>query len=720
MRSFLVLALTLSSAFVFGVVDDEPGHSKHGSAFDSGMRTKPWEMKGIGSAPFPITSKNREVQKWFDQGNALLHSFWFEEAERSFRWCLKLDPDCAMAYLGLAMCGFNWFSMEAPTFNDKEFGRFKTFLTEAGKRKKFASDREVMYIEAYEAATVPKEQNRVKVLTDKLNAIAAKYPEDLEARSEAAFYNIGKISAQDNETFIKGILAKNPLHPGALHANIHNWDGRSSTRALESCVKYAEASPGIGHAMHMPGHIYSKVGMWHEAAIAMDSATRIELQYMDDRLALPFETWNYPHNRNYLCYIQEQLGMVGMAMQGARDMLSAPRDPEYNAGPEGIITSQGNGALMRALLKFEKWDEILGKNAIEWDPKDPNSKSFKALLEAFALNGIGRTAEARGKIEEVKKLHKPSFGEPAEPKVAEALIGLAEGKAEESVALLKKAAEADEKERNSGSFTNDPPFAAWPVYRILGDVLRQRGDQEGAIAAYNKSLALEPNDGFTLSGLALAYHTAGNLDMAAYYAGRLEYVWSKAEPGLKWLEDVRKLGLQLKPIAETPAPERQYEPKSLEKYGPTNWQPFAAPRLAVRDVDGKPVTLDQYKGKNILLVFFLGEACVHCVGQLKSINDKMDEFKARDTVVLGVCSAAPAALKESVTLGGVGITFLSDNNHENARRFSSYDDFEGMELHSTILIDRDGKIRWKRTGGDPFMKIDFLLKELERVNQLKR
>jgi len=58
----------------------------------------------------------------------------------------------------------------------------------------------------------------------------------------------------------------------------------------------------------MPGHIYTKIGMWHEAAIAMDSATRIELRYMNDRLALPFETWNYPHNRNYLCYIQEQLG----------------------------------------------------------------------------------------------------------------------------------------------------------------------------------------------------------------------------------------------------------------------------------------------------------------------------------------------------------------------------------------------------------------------------
>src|SRR5579864_126028 len=78
------------------------GHSLHGQTFDVGPREKPWPMAGIGNAPFPITTKNPEVQQWFNQGNALLHSFWYYEAERSFRWCLKLEPDNAMAYWGLA------------------------------------------------------------------------------------------------------------------------------------------------------------------------------------------------------------------------------------------------------------------------------------------------------------------------------------------------------------------------------------------------------------------------------------------------------------------------------------------------------------------------------------------------------------------------------------------------------------------------------------------
>ena len=110
MHSRIIFA-AISSALLLRAADTTPstpadlarlGHSHLGDAFDSGPREKPWKMKGIGEAHFPITTKNPEVQQWFDQGNALLHSFDFYEAERSFRWCLKLEPENAMAYWGLA------------------------------------------------------------------------------------------------------------------------------------------------------------------------------------------------------------------------------------------------------------------------------------------------------------------------------------------------------------------------------------------------------------------------------------------------------------------------------------------------------------------------------------------------------------------------------------------------------------------------------------------
>src|SRR5262249_25110594 len=118
------------------------GHSHYGDAFDTGPREKPWPMKGIGVAHFPITTKNPEVQQWFDQGNALLHSFWDYEAERSFRWCLKLEPDNAMAYWGLA---------RAASFRGADPGRAADLIREAIQRRDRVSPREQLYIDAVAA-----------------------------------------------------------------------------------------------------------------------------------------------------------------------------------------------------------------------------------------------------------------------------------------------------------------------------------------------------------------------------------------------------------------------------------------------------------------------------------------------------------------------------------------------------------------------------------------
>src|SRR5206468_3981432 len=123
------------------------GHSKHGDAFDTGPREKPWVIPGIGVAHFPITTKNPEVQMWFDQGNALLHSFWDYEAERAFRWCLKLEPDNAMAYWGLARAA----SIRGSGGPD----RAADMIREAVKRKDHASPREQLYIDALAADLLP-------------------------------------------------------------------------------------------------------------------------------------------------------------------------------------------------------------------------------------------------------------------------------------------------------------------------------------------------------------------------------------------------------------------------------------------------------------------------------------------------------------------------------------------------------------------------------------
>ncbi len=691
------------------LADDEPGHSSHGSAFDSGMRLKPWLIPGVGNSPFPISTKNKEVQQWFDQGNALLHSFWFEEAERSFRWCLKLDPECGMAYWGLARCGFTWFNLDNGTFNDKEFGRYKTFLKEAVKRKDSVTDRERMYIEALDAAVA---KGGAATYTAHLKDIIAKYPDDVEAKALMALFSIGRISQDEDENIVQQVLGKNPMHPGALHASIHNWDENSPLKAMKSSQLYGLSAPGVGHALHMPGHIFSKIGMWHEAAIAMDSATRTELKYMNDRLALPFETWNFSHNRNYLCYIQEELGMAKVSIKGARDLITAPREPEQ-VGRRGDEVSQGMRALYRSMLKFHRSKEILTPGFAEWDGGDQGKKN-QLFAETMAYIWLKDLDKASAQLLKLKDAYgKDNHG--MNVNLAEGYLLIAQGKIDEGEKALIRA--DDEEKKHHSEYANDPPNQPWSVARLMGDYYREKGFASTAIAYYERALTYEPNDGFSLGGLALVYAAKGDMDKANKYAGQFAYEWSNADADLPLVQKMKARFPNAKPIAETPGPERVYRPEDLNHIGPSNWEPYMAPKLEVKNVDGKAVKLSDYKGKNVLLIFFLNDACVHCVGQLKSINDRYKDFQDQNAIVLGVCSQSPKSIKESPTLNPVKLTYLSDTNHENARRYASYDDFEEIELHSTILIDKEGKIRWKRTGGDPFTNIDFLIKELKRINK---
>ncbi len=724
----VVLLVPVAVAAVRVACADEPmGHSKHGSAFDTGLRQKPWTMPGIGKAHFPITTKVPEVQQWFDQGNALLQSFWYEEAERSFRWCLKLDPECAMAYWGMARTGLSWSTglSEFP-----EVKRYKDFLKEAVRRKDSVTPRERMYIEAWDTAMNAEAPDRVKTLNRRLQELVLAYPDDVEAETLLALFSIESGNPVGTEMIVRDILRKNPDHPGAHHTRIHNWDGVLAEQALVSCQAYGRIAPGIGHSNHMPGHNYSKIGMWHEAARSMDAATRVELRYMNQRLALPFETWNYAHNRNYLCYIQEQLGMAAASLQGASDLLAAPREPKRGKGPEYGASDQGMAAQIRALIKFERWDDILKSGTIKWRDTD-DDKLARAFVETLAYTGQGKTVDARSRLADVKdlvhtraeasKASNPSLSAEnplaIELNAAEGLLCAAEGNLLDATRFLTEAAASEKKQRDAGQYLDDPPNAAWPVNRLLGDVYLRAGENRMAIEAYERALKQERNDAFSLAGLAQAHFKSGNREKATEYAGRFAYVWSSCDPGLRWKAEVDALGLNAAPIAQTPAPERPYVLDAQSNLGPLNWEPFAAPQLDCMDTDGKAVRLEDFRGKNVILVFYLSDECPHCVEQLVAINARSADWESENAVVLAVSSTTAEKNKASEKLRKLSIRLLSDRDHNNARRFTSYDDFEEMELHSTILIDAKGRVHWKRTGGDPFTDMDFLLQTLKRMNE---
>ncbi|MSU51206.1 MAG: redoxin domain-containing protein [Opitutus sp.] len=687
------------------------GHSQHGEAFDSGPRQKPWVMHGIGRAPFPISTKSPEVQQWFDQGNVLLHSFDYYDAERAFRWCLKIEPGNAMAYWGLAL------ATEARDASGKT--RAADFLREAVKRKAALTERERFFIEAWEPILLPdlvpapavgeagsdrysrRDQEHIK----RLETLCVKFPDDMEARAYLAVATMGDLR-YGTELVIREIIARQPKHPGAHHYRIHNWDYHEPEQALESCRVYTEEVPGIGHAQHMPGHIYSIVGMWDEAAISMDAATRVEKRYMQDTLTFTFDNWNYGHNRAYLSYIQEQLGMVGAALAGARQLVDAPLDPQRNS--DGLYTthSQGIRGIARTLLKFQRWDELLAKETVPW--RDIlEDKMNKAYVESRAWFGKNDLTQAQKSIEAHAKLQKEADANGSLKRIyriqaleLKARLALSRGDTLIGLGLLA-----------------DPPLYPEVLYTTLGETYLATQSALLAEQAFIRALTLVKNDLFALSGLVRSYAALGERAKAADAMGRLMFVTRNADAGLKPVELARATGITAPPRETAPVPQRNYARAPLENYGPGKWEPYPAPALEVSDGAGRSVKLGDYLGKNVILVFYLGAECPHCMEQLQSLAAKKKQWEKLDTVVLAVSSTKvdPEAVAIKA-LDGVAVRLLADHDHANARRFRSYDDFEEIELHSTTLIDKQGRAYWARFGGDPFTDLAFLEKRLKRMN----
>ncbi|MCZ6834557.1 MAG: redoxin domain-containing protein [Planctomycetota bacterium] len=700
--------------------EDFIGHSGHGEAYDVGPRQKPWVMEGIGTTHFPITTKVPEVQTWFDQGNTLLHSFWYYEAERSFRWCLKLDPECAMAYWGLARAAASRGGSE----------RAVSILKEAIRRKDSVTDRERMYIEVWEDAMDPI-SGRIdfETLASELEELVIAFPDDNEAKTVFLLYSLWGSSKVGNDRIGQQVLAVEPEHIGAHHYLIHNWDdGEHGDQAMDNCENFGRIAWNVGHANHMPGHIYSGLGMYHEGAIWMDRATRVEKKYMQQRMTFPFNMWNYAHNRNYLAYIQEQLGMAEASLQGARDLMNAPLDPEYNKGDGGYVHQQGRTALIRALVKFERWEEILEGDTIKWQDDD-RDRPWRAYAEGLAHLRIGQLFEARGKLHELQAIAaKPPEGggergrrfgslfTDIQRKELESLIMLEDGKVIGGLRLLAEAAEAESEAREQ---VDDPAVYPQSTYNLLGEQYLRLNSPTLAAAAFEKTLERVPNDGWALSGMAQAYASMGDTARASEAYGRMLHVWSDADPGLRWKDAADALGLVAEPLDQSPRLQRNYKSQTLDEFGPNVWEPYPAPKLEAPDPEGNLVTLDSYRGGNVLLVFYIGEQCTHCIDQLNAINNRINEFTLNDTQVIAISSDAPEVNKESEVMEHFNFPLLSDVEHINARRFKSYDDFEDLELHSTILIDKEGRIRWSRNGGEPFMDLDFIFSELKRIETIE-
>lgn len=725
------------------------GHSSHGSAYDEGPRQRPWPMPGVGEVHFPISTTHPEVQAWFDQGVAHLHGFWYYEAERAFRWCAKLDPDCAMAYWGLA---------RTVRMDPK---RSEAFLEQAEALADGADEREQLYIELQRAIQDTKgtggppmgppkddedgEEARERVV-ELYQQLIMEYPDDVEAK---AFYfvDIPTIRPDDKdrvgiEAVLQDVLDDAPEHVGAHHYRVHLWDGENGRYAIDSCETLSAVAPNSGHLQHMPGHVLSSIGMWHEAAIAMDSATRVEKEYMRKRRIVPEDNWDYIHNLDYLIYIQEQLGMHELAILNAKQLMLSPpfqRLPEGMPPPMAAMMSlMTRNPMQRALIRAGAWEDILEGSLLDW-PEDapPMMQITKSYGEARAHLGLGDlegAESAYGALEAaLGSLATPPPGMPEGESIPErvlermtkrfepirlqleGLLELERGHLISGIDALTQSAELMEED-----WSNDPPHVADFGFNLLGDAFRRLGSHQLAAEAYGRTLETVFHDGHALAGLTIAYTELGKLDLAAQTKAALEIAWSEADAdiplrtaafGTSVPSDSRELPEHLAQAMS----QRNYRTETLDRLGPSLYSSPQAPRLAALDSEGQSVTLDDHAGKSVLLVFYLGEACPHCVEQLQALNERAEAFGELGTEIVAI--SKDSVDKLATFQADFEIQLLSDTEFANARRFASYDDFEEVELHSTFLIDRDGGIHWSRIGGEPFMDLDYLEREAKRLGE---
>jgi peroxiredoxin len=680
-----------------GEVKDR-SHSAHGAAFDQGPRQRAHLLKGVGNVHFPITTAKPEAQRFFDQGVNLLYSFSWYEAERAFRQAAMLDPDCPMAYWGMAMA---------------DSSRAKEFLKPAQEKKGRATDRERRYIDALAInyREGGDEKSRTNDNIHALEQLVLAYPEDIEAKAMLAWALKGQQSGGVSyrvaiDSLLREVLAKNPLHPGAHHYRIHMWEGPEAGTALDSCRGFARAAPGVGHAQHMPGHIYARLGMWDQAVYAMDCATRDERRYFYEQGQMPFESWDYLHNQDFLIANIGYTGRISEGLRLAQELLDVPRDPQYNASG---TANTGRFGMLRMRVRGERWDDILNEAQPGWSDS-PDEKVWLLYARGLAYLGKGDREAARKQMAELDALKFGGDERECARLELRGRLAVADGNAKAGLEALKKAADTEKSRFPYG----DPGPYPRPLYESLAWGYLEAGQPADAEATLRDGLQREPNNGFALCLLIETLVRANRSADAVKAYASLRTAWRHADPDLPMLRRVQALHLDTADRAKFPTP---YVPTAeQERLGPNSWQPFPAPDFAATGPDGKTVRMADFRGHNLLLVFYLGGSCPACTRQLEALAKEKTAFDGLDIRIVAISTDTPAMNKSFLAMTpDFPLLLLSDPAGTAAQRYKARDEFENLDLHAVVLVDKNGRVWWERSGSEPFTDFKFLKGEIARM-----
>src|SRR5262245_16063745 len=358
-------------------------------------------MDGYGKVHMPITTKSEEAQKFFDQGLALLHSFWFYEADRSFERAAQLDPECAMAQWGIAMAAVN---------EKRRDGAIKRAKELAAK----ATKREGLYIEAvavrYQGERASVQNNAFLGASEPyrraMRKIASSFPDDPEAKLFLALALISgyerngtpKPGTVESIRLLQDVLAKDANHLAAHHYMIHVTEsGKRAIDGAPSADIYGTLAPKVGHAVHMPGHTYVHIDRWDDAAAAFERSADIDRAYIrDNNETTDHAAGPYGHNIHFLATVYGYQGRYRDAMRVSHELLDATKAPEERKSRTAL---EGRLSALRALVRAEKYDEILNGKSLPDEGEFEVLKAWRYYAQALAKIGSLDLAAARSQLD---------------------------------------------------------------------------------------------------------------------------------------------------------------------------------------------------------------------------------------------------------------------------------------------------------------------------------
>lgn len=685
-------------------------------AFLAGPKEFARPLEGIGAEAinFPISTESEEAQSMFNQGVALLHVLWYKEAERAFRTVVELDPDCPMGYWGLAQA------------NEQSPQRARIFATAAKDRcdrnrpaieQRWTALLSAYYSETNETDLVTRSSSRIQALEE----MSLDFPAHREIRAflirrltlDQFVAGLPVTSLLGVDTLAAEFAKEAPEHP-SRHYRVFLWLQRRPNRLVTEAIEMTQFSPRAAGIWRYSAEACLTAGQSAMAALLLEAALQTDHRDLLERNLMPWQAQNLAANYETLVNLLAHSGRIDEALEWSERALLLPGNlTNNNAGAEKLW--------VHALMISGQWERLL--RDLETSPMLRASDLTRDHASRLAWKGIAHLA--LGQLEQAD-----AAGKKLEQVERDAIIKGVSSFDETAIAKSRKSLDTIRKlllftPAEDSASLDDIELPSLAKVRLL-EISGRQGEAFHRIEEDFESLPYQWLT--TATYCRLAMQTGHQREALFPINRRFRADASLADSNLTELSEIASLAgrLQLPENWMLPAPPPEL-PKSAENAGPISWQAPKAPDFELEDRLGDTHSLSQYRGRPVLLNFFLGVQCAFCLEQFDTFDPFLPSFSEAGIEIVAVSIDSPERLKE--VLGteaemnpGYQTRFpfpvLADPEINVFRAYRVFDEFESGPMHATILIGPDGTILWRNIGHNPFKEPDRLYHEAKRLLQL--